>query len=237
VIDTAVVLIERINASLGRLHRTKNHRYQLDGEYLPGVTSIIGVLNKPFLLTWAGKMALQYGMADAHQKVKEEAGAKGTDLHAAIEAECRIMMGEDVQPICPTTDEGLLAMSRWRQWVTDVNFEPIMAECFVFHEGIRYAGQIDFIARVRGRLVVGDWKTGGTRLYAEAHLQNAAYRAAIEHMTGIQLGGHLVHVPRDGGVITDCPAVESIDSSMRAFSGLLEAYKWQKEIEKALRVA
>jgi hypothetical protein len=234
--DTAV-LVERINASRERLHRTKNHRYQLDGEYLPGVTSIIDVLGKPALLTWAGKMALQYGDPEAHRKVKEEAGAKGTDLHAVLETESRILMGEDVQPIRPTTDEALLALSRWKQWAKDVEFRPVAVECFVFNEALRYAGQIDFLGYVRGRLVVGDYKTGGSRLYGEAHLQNAAYRAAIASMTDVRLGGHLVHVPRDGGEITDCPAIENIESSMRAFAGLLAAYHWQKEIEKALRVA
>src|SRR5690606_13549775 len=38
----------------------KSHRYRLDGEWVPGVTTILGVLNKPALPKWSAKAVAEY---------------------------------------------------------------------------------------------------------------------------------------------------------------------------------
>src|SRR5947199_2964004 len=55
--------------------------YTSTGEQVPGVTTILSVLNKPALVSWANRMGLQ-GI-DTHKYV-DEAASIGTLAHALI---------------------------------------------------------------------------------------------------------------------------------------------------------
>ena len=82
------------------------HRYYLDGRQMTGCTTILGVVNKPMLIGWASKMAVEYiaeniaalvtGSVDdqkrileeaknAHARKRDSAAEKGTDFHALAE--------------------------------------------------------------------------------------------------------------------------------------------------------
>src|ERR1035437_3506725 len=83
------------------------HIHSLNGQALTGVTTILGVIAKPMLIQWSANMAVEsikgqlydltlmpprtvlddiFAMAKvAHRKKKEEAGVKGTDVHAEVE--------------------------------------------------------------------------------------------------------------------------------------------------------
>src|SRR5208282_6385084 len=60
-------------------------------------------------------------------------------------------------------------------------FKPLMVEFTVVSKKYGYAGTADLLAEVDGVLTLVDWKTGKA-VYKEAHLQNAAYRNALQEM-------------------------------------------------------
>ena len=73
------------------------HTYTLDGKRLTGVTTILGIISKPALISWSSRMACEYvreNLKDiaelepilelaekAHTRKKDKAAQAGTDVH------------------------------------------------------------------------------------------------------------------------------------------------------------
>jgi hypothetical protein len=246
---TDAELVAAITGWQDRIKLNAAHRYQwLDDagkwSYVPGTTTVCKQLGGQGLLDWAARMGAETGDAQAHNKFRDEAGNAGTRIHKLIERECLILMGQPVGPMPETTEEELMALARWQRWRQDAEFRPLMVEFRVFHRTLNYAGTADVLGYVRpliqGRRgdlvrVVGDWKGG--KLRQDAHMQSVAYRAAVESMTGVDLGGYIVRVPRDGDCVVERPATTHVELTRLAFEGLLHAYHWQKAIEKEMKGA
>lgn len=234
-------IVDVIRAYQEKTRLTAGHRYQvlMNGtkwEYVPGTTTIIKTLAAPQLLDWAARLGAETGDPKAHIKARDEAAGKGTDLHALIERECRVMMGETLPALTATEDE-LMALARWARWAKENEFRPLAVEFRVFSARPMYAGTVDVLGYVRGALVIGDWKSSA-RVYAEHHMQNAAYRHAFAQMTGMDApGGCLVRVPRDGDLVAEKPGTTNVEGTMRAFEGLLATYLWQREIKREMEAA
>lgn len=54
--------IQLYNGTVTLEYDEKEHAYRYNGEYVPSVTTIIGVIDKPYLIPWALKMAQGYVM-------------------------------------------------------------------------------------------------------------------------------------------------------------------------------
>lgn len=174
------------------------HSYYLDGtEKLPGVTTILGAMDKGEALHyWASKMGGRYGMENAselwklpeevrdielgraHARARDAAGLLGTQFHGFAE---RLALGDAVSLTeVNHADPQLLLMLTWaRTFLDSYQFTPLLTETVVWSERHRYAGTLDLVAAsplFPGRVFLMDWKTGG--VYREAALQLAAYAAA-----------------------------------------------------------
>ena len=171
-----------------------SHRYKLDGQWVPGVTTILGVLDKPAIPKWAAQQVAEF-VADNPQTVeglrdmgrgpmvqalkgipwekRDKAGTRGNLLHDYAEA---LLRGEDVEVAeehVPVMESALAFMSAW-------HIEPLLIEASVASREHRWAGTLDLIARYRrpdtGEAGIGifDWKSGKA-LYPEFAWQLAAY--------------------------------------------------------------
>ena len=60
------------------------------------------------------------------------------------------------------------------------------SEVSVFHPELRYAGQIDCVARCGDRVIIIDWKSG-KEIYPSHAMQVAAYAMAYSEMTGLEV--------------------------------------------------
>lgn len=176
-----------------------NHQYRLDGKHVPGVTTIIGVLDKPAIPKWAAGQVAEY-VADHPDAVehlrsmgrdpmvaalkgvpwqkRDDAAARGTTLHEHAEA---LLRGQDVElddddPLLPVVESTLQFMADW-------HIEPLLIEQAVASREHLWAGTLDLVARyVRpdtGVAGVGifDWKSG-KGLYPEYAWQLNAYAHA-----------------------------------------------------------
>lgn len=241
---TDAEMVAAIKRWQDRIDMTANHRYRVRGDdgkwsYVPGTTTVCKQLGGQALLDWAARMAYEHQDPLAHNKIRDDAGDKGTSLHRLIERECHILMGQPVEPMPPATDDELQALARWKKWARDAEFRPLMTEFRVYNPLLVYAGTADVLGYVRplvdgkrgaSLLVLGDWKGG--KLRDSAHMQSVAYRAAIGAMSGVTPEGYLVRVPRDGDSIVEMPAAPCFDLALKAFEGLLHAYHWQKEMRR-----
>ena len=175
------------------------HAYRWGEKLVPGVTKIIGILDKPALVQWAANMAAEYIGAQlfgeaarpvteipailneaktAHRKLSKSATDIGKEVHSFAEralVEQRVKLPKD-----PQTRKGCEAFLTWLH-ATDM--KPINVERMVFSRMHYYAGTCDFFGHINGELCVMDLKTS-SGLYREMPIQLAAYAVALQEETG-----------------------------------------------------
>ena len=191
------------------LHRDAKHYYSWNGDpSVPGITSIIGVLDKPALVGWAKRETakaavrnwkvvsgmveqqppiedqLSYHPAVAYLKAtpgyqRDAAANAGTIAHAIAEA---VSKGE--QPVIPEGYEDF-ARSFLRDFVEKYKpkFHPLYVEAMVYHGGedgsvLPYGGTMDLYCQIDDETWLIDHKTAASGVYPETALQLAAGRYA-----------------------------------------------------------
>jgi hypothetical protein len=173
---------------------------------LPGVTSVIGMLPKPFLQHWAAKMtaelavdalpfvaqmaerdrsgAVDYlkGAARRYTAIRADIGSKAHDLFE------RMIRGDAVGHVHPDVEP---YRQQFADFLAAVNPELVDAENVAWSDKHGYAGSFDAILRVwlddenkptpdrsgTPALMIVDWKTSRDT-YPEVALQMAAYAYA-----------------------------------------------------------
>ena len=225
-----------------------SHRYKLDGLWVPGVTTILGVLDKPAIPKWAASMVAEY-VADNPQGVealrplgrglmvqtlknipwqkRDDAAARGTDFHALAE---RIAHGEEVdvpEPLVPLVENALRFMEHYQ-------IEPLLNEAPVASRAHQYAGTVDLIADSTLGRAVFDWKSG-KRIYPRFALQLAAYGNADFALVGGQEvpvpeadKAFGVHIREDG---YDVVPLEYGPHVFKEFLAVREVYDINKRVE------
>jgi hypothetical protein len=145
------------------------------------------------------------GPVRAHEKILEDAGNIGSQVHKYIEWAIRMRLGAVAGPEPVITAEAMHGFRVFDSWAASVRLKPVLVERTVHSTVHGYAGTMDLLARVHGKLVLLDFKTGKA-VYPEAFLQNAAYRMAAHEMGYPPVGGLVVRLPK---VVTD-PAMEVV---------------------------
>lgn len=158
--------------------RAKAHqRYRLaDGTIVPGVTTIVGLLNKPHLVNWANKMGLQ-GI-DTTAYTSAAAGA-GTCAHEMIQA----MVGGTAVDFSKYTGEEIEAAQnaaeKFRAWLVNHDMQTHLIEEQLVSERHRVGGTIDWYGELDGKMTLVDIKTSGD-IYEEHIIQVAAYAQMLK---------------------------------------------------------
>lgn len=214
------------------------------GERLPGVTTIIGLLDKPALVGWAGKLCAQAGWDAAKAGepvpkwnevcygVRDRAAQDGTAAHDLFE---RYLHGEDVQRT-DETDGAWRAFENAKEWKENlaIQFEVWPHERPLVSE-LGFGGTPDALARHGNRVMLADWKTGG--VYPEQVIQMAAYRHLLRECEGIEVdGAHLVRFHRDHGDFHHHHyAGDALDLGWDCFKSLLALYPQLAALRKRVK--
>jgi hypothetical protein len=255
--------LERIPSKAGRMYILP------DGRHVPGVTTVLEVINKPALVHWAASeerkhcleiatqtfialtgedgaaqfmtpenfhalLAENLGKTKAHYRVMKKAQNIGTEAHACIEWHIRQQLRQSVGPRPIISDKAELAVMAWSDWAKSVKFEPLAVEFMIYSDFHGYGGTIDLVARINGIPSLLDWKTGKA-IYQEAHLQNAAYLAAVKRLPGVTnepWQGAIVRLPKELEDVGEIPFEVKIipESEHRpnfiAFLKALDLFRW-----------
>lgn len=239
--------------------------YEVEGQQYPSVTTILSVIAKPALVNWAAKVEREMvsevsadlyqdapevkmsrnawlttlqsrlGKQKASQKELAKAAEIGTQVHALIEW---TLKGELCQKFGPSpfiSEKAQHAFASWTEWRRKVELKPLFVEQTIWSKSFGYAGTLDLLADVEGKLTVLDWKTGKA-IYPEAKLQNAAYRQALREMGhGEPRQGIILRLPK---VETD-PDFEALTVTddeqhlMVHFLSAMDLWKWQQKNDDA----
>ena len=180
---------------LQRRNYGSGHGYTWNGQKIPGVTTVKGVLDKPGLVKWGARCAAATVVDEwdhlqqlsptergkyvegAPDRMRNTAAVRGTRLHKLAE---RLLLGEELpQEEIPAE---LLGMAENAAKLMDAwDMEPMLTESPVGHSEWLYAGTLDAVVKTpRFGNVLIDYKTrdDGRLPYSDVSLQLAAYRYA-----------------------------------------------------------
>ena len=222
------------------------HLYTMNGIKVHGTTSILGVIAKPALMYWAVNQAISHlekclvpgtsydeiqlkamleSAKTAHRKKSTDAADKGKFVHEWCES---YIKGED--PKLPVNTELRNAVSKFLEWVNTNNVEFLETEKIVYSQKYNYAGTLDFIAKVNGKIMLGDFKTS-TGIYDEYFFQTSAYQQAyLEEYPDKKIEGNIiVRIGKDATL--ELKESYDYEKNIKAFMGALALYNRIQELK------
>lgn len=153
----------------------------LKGEYLGVFPSSTTILNAYPQSTYLTQWIAEKGWNES-QRIKSEAGERGTRIHAACDAlEDGIELLEQNYSL-----EEWYKIDSFVDWYREYNPELIAKEMAIFSESGQYAGRFDRLYKIAGEITVLDFKSGAG-LYEHFPLQFASYAKAIEENTDTEI--------------------------------------------------
>ena len=195
------------------------------GEPYAGVSEIIKGKDKGFMANWAaletarylgwededrtteittGKWTykqwqdLLYQAKSNHRQKSKEAQESGTIAHAWINESIKAEMnGGDMPDIPKDNEESLNAINAYLKWRKAHEVYWHATELTIASMLHRYAGTLDALATVDGKLTLVDFKTSKA-IYPEVWLQIAAYKLALEEIQVFPQQEMILRLPKDG---------------------------------------
>lgn len=234
----------------------RNHSYYLDGQKLPGVTTILGDgLAKPALVAWGINTTAGYA-ADHWEELaglpvskrietlkkapyadRDAAAKRGTEVHRLAE---QLAHGREVT----VPDELAGHVESYVRFLDEFEPEPVHLEtACVSISKWPYAGTFDGILDfpTLGQRLLVDIKTARSGVFPDNALQLSAYRNAT-HFAGPEDGWELhpmpevdgcavIHVRADG---YDLVPVETGQAVFMAFRYAQQMHAWANELSKTV---
>lgn len=176
------------------LTKSGKGRYALNGISLSGVTSITNMQAKGFLINWAASEAYKDCLTlpkdkiaevlkskqYAHTRKSDNAKDKGTLAHSCVEKFINDYI-ETKEYIFQTglDEEVQTSVDRFFQWARDNKVEFLGSEVSVYSKKHFFAGTFDFVCKLDGKLLLGDFKTS-KQIDDTYYAQGAAYAIAVE---------------------------------------------------------
>lgn len=146
-----------------------------DGTYAPGSTTILGQLDKPFLVKWANNLGKK-GI-DSTEYTNEKAKI-GELIHRIIQSH---LLHTELD-VSNYTDEELViaekAFYRYLDWERQHIIEDIEVEKELVSETYKYGGLLDIYCKVDGLWTVIDIKTSKS-INIEQEIQVASYEMLV----------------------------------------------------------
>lgn len=218
------------------------HVYTWNGTPVPGVTTILGVINKPALIPWAIGVTRDYWLQEikngrtdfekihkeswnASKKITKAAADIGSNVHSYAEAHFK---GLPVPKLL--TEEAKRGVVAFHKWLDAHKVNVKASERMVYSKAYHYAGTCDFVAEIDGELAVGDIKTS-SGIYPEMRMQTAAYQHAIEEEKGIKFGVRwIVRFDKKTGEFEAKPFRE-FDLDFKGFLAALELHRVMQSLD------
>ena len=223
---------------------SKGRTYNIDGIEYPSVTTVLNIIEKPWLAAWAKKemggairtelMATDLPKDDLEKmdmldeiikqskKIPDLIGKTamnlGTQIHEIIQ---KLSLGEEVK----TDEDTKVGVASWKLWRQESGMQIVETEKLVYDTTLGYAGTADAIFKDSfNRLCLIDYKTSSSGIKSDTFaLQIAAYASAYpKEITA----GYIIMLNKTKPDF----AVHKVnlEQSFEAFVNCLELYKKMK---------
>jgi hypothetical protein len=144
--------------------------YEIDGVWYPRVTKIVEIKAKPALYRFYAKME----NFEEGERVKRNSATEGTLIHETVE---KLLLGQ--KPPIPSSIEPSIKAFLEFALKKNIQVDPDFVEKRLVNYEHRYAGTLDAIALIDGKLGILDIKTS-QEIYRDYNLQTSAYMAAMK---------------------------------------------------------
>lgn len=194
-----------------------------DGKRLPGVTTIVSLLDKPQLKAWANRLGLQGIDLNSYM---DDLASVGTLAHEMIQAHFtgdKVDFNEYSKNDITRAENALIS---FYNWIDTMPIKPILNEAQLTNDD--FGGTVDMLAEIDGRNVLIDFKTG-SGIYEEMGYQLAGYKILLEHNGHRVDQAMIVRVGRDeeeGFEVKNFPDLTKYES---VFKHLLAIYKLRRK--------
>jgi hypothetical protein len=216
-------------AKIEAVSGVKQHTvYKVDGKRVPGTTTIIGIMEKPFLKVWANQIGLQ---GIELNKYVDKLASIGTLAHYMIECHCR-NESADLNAYSPE-QIGMAenAFLSFLEWERGKEVEYIENELILTSPSFEYGGTIDIYCKVNGVATLADIKTAKA-IYPEMFIQLAAYKRLLEENGYPVQDCRILRVGRDESEgFEDCHK-DDLSTHWELFKCLRQAYELNKKINR-----
>ena len=152
----------------------------------PSSTTILNAYpQSPHLTKWIAEQGW-----NESQAIKTAAGERGTTIHKGIEF---LLEGNGILEGAylpgahkPLSLEEYWKLSTFDKWFNEFQPEIIAKEMKIFSKKGGYAGTLDALIKIDGKITVIDWKSG-SGLHEHFPLQFASYAKAVEENTDLKI--------------------------------------------------
>lgn len=216
------MVIEKVAAKRAKTH---TRYYDKSGKLLPGVTTILGVLNKPALVPWANGLGLQGINVREYVDVLASIGTIGHEMICCHNRGVKFEPGERPKDLIDKAENCFLSYLAWEK---QHKIDPIACEAELISEKYGYGGTVDMWCRVDGVPTILDYKTGKA-IYTEHIYQVAAYRQLIEENGGKPEAVRILQIGRDETEGFSEKTVTDTSREWQVFEHCLAIYRLQKK--------
>jgi hypothetical protein len=225
-----------------------------------GVTTVTGVINKPFLMGWQEKISKEFLLeklekgkitkedileaTSLHRTKKEKAADSGSAVHNFAEEYILFELKQiKERPKMPKDKKVLNGAMAFLEWYQGNKIKPIASEQLIYSKKNDYVGTLDFKARMNGKLVLIDFKTGkpcekknskyeviSRKPYPEQRYQVAGYRNADEEESGEKYDeSWIIYFDKENGNFYPF-LLDNHSKDYKCFQSALEIKKREKEL-------
>jgi len=208
-----------------RIHTVYKTR---DSKRVPSVTTILGILNKPALLTWAWQCGVD-GLD--YRAVRDDAAGVGTLAHYLIMCDLKGKT-PDTSTYSPSDlHRAETCLIKYWDWQKQTKPEPLLIEEPLVSEMYSFGGTIDCLAKCGDEVWLVDYKTG-KGIYAEMIYQLAAYKWLLEENGQHVDQARILRIGRNEDEGFEEKQFNNLDKAFELFLNCKNIYELQKEIKK-----
>ena len=196
-----------------------------DNKRLPGVTTILGILNKPQLVAWANNLGLN-GIESS--KFVDDLANVGTLAHALVHEHLTGKKVDLDEYSKKDIDRAENAVISYFEWEKDKKVKVILAEAQLVSEKDQYGGTCDLYAEINGEKCLIDFKTSKA-LYDEHMYQVSAYKMLLEENGYPVDKCIIVRIGREATEGFETRTITNFELGQQIFRHCLAIYKLRKE--------
>ena len=184
---------------------------------VPSVTTIIKLLNKPFIAKWANSLGWK---RQSYDKVLEESANKGTFVHNVLHEYLfkeGTKFNTSSQDLVNLIYETVMTMKDFQK---DYTLEPIWGEKSLSSD--KFGGTVDLYCKLDNKYTILDFKTS-KRFYASHFIQLGAYIQLLEEK-GYEVEQVAILRVRDGEYDIKIIQREQMNEYIEIFNKLTELF-------------
>ena len=210
---------------------TKVHTryYSKEGELIVGVTTALGILNKPSLMRWSWQCGIN---GEDYLKIRDKAGSVGTITHLMICSELQEVQPDLNEYSKADIDSANLCLNSFHEWRKSHELKVIHVEKPLVST-MGFGGTPDFLGYVNGELELIDFKTS-SGIFNDYYYQVAAYRQ-LEKEAGYNVEtARILRFSKGNNVEFEDRLIKQFNYEFELFTHCLAVYNLLKTMKRTL---